>query len=73
MRLGDLDVRTVEGVRPGWVQAGLQSLLCYATVPFTGSLILLVALLNPKRRLVHDFLSGTVVVRADASERRLRP
>lgn len=66
MRLFDLEVRTVDGARPGILQAGLQSLLFYATVPFTGSLILLVALLNPRRRLVHDFLSGTVVIRARA-------
>jgi uncharacterized RDD family membrane protein YckC len=67
MRLFDLEVRALDGIRPGFLQAGLQSLLFYATVPFTGSLILLVALLNPRGRLVHDFLSGTVVVRASAA------
>jgi uncharacterized RDD family membrane protein YckC len=64
MRLADLEVRTVEGGRPSVLQAALQSLLFYATVPPTGSLILLVGLLNARWRLVHDFLSGTVVVRA---------
>lgn len=63
MRLFDLELRTIDGPPPGMLQAGLQALLFYATVPFTGSLILLVALLNPRRRLVHDFLSGTVVSR----------
>jgi uncharacterized RDD family membrane protein YckC len=73
MRLTDLEVRSIAGARPEMLQAGLQALLFYATVPVTGSLILLVALLNPRRRLVHDFLSGTVVVRGDAAERLLLP
>jgi uncharacterized RDD family membrane protein YckC len=64
MRLFDLEVRAPDGGRPSILQAGLQSLIFYATVPFTGSLILLFALLNPRRRLLHDFLSGTVVIRA---------
>jgi uncharacterized RDD family membrane protein YckC len=71
MRLAGLEVRTAEGARPSVLQAGLQSLLFYATVPPTASLILLVGLLNPRWRLVHDFLSGSVVVRA--GEARLVP
>lgn len=63
MRLFDLELRAIDGAPPRVLQAGLQALLFYATVPVTGSLILLVALLNPRRRLVHDFLSGTVVLR----------
>jgi uncharacterized RDD family membrane protein YckC len=64
MRLANLEVRTVDGERPAMLQAALQALLFYATVPPTGSLILLVALLNERGRLVHDFLSGTTVIRA---------
>jgi uncharacterized RDD family membrane protein YckC len=73
MRLFDLEVATVEGGRPSPLQAALQAALFYATVPFTGSFILLVALLNPRRRLVHDFLSGTVVVRARPAPAILPP
>jgi uncharacterized RDD family membrane protein YckC len=67
MRLFDLEVRGVDGPRPGPIQAGLQALLFYATVPFTGFLILLVALLSSRHRLLHDFLSGTVVTRSGAT------
>jgi uncharacterized RDD family membrane protein YckC len=63
MRLFDLEVRSISGERPPVLQAAVQSLLFHFTVPLTGSLILLVALLNARRRLVHDFLSGSVVIR----------
>jgi uncharacterized RDD family membrane protein YckC len=63
MQLFDLEVRTWSGGKPGYIQAAAQSLLFYATIAATGSLILVVALLNARRRAVHDFLAGTVVVR----------
>lgn len=73
MQLFDLEVRSVDGTKPPPLQAGLQSLLFYCTVPLTGSLILLVALLNPRRRLIHDFLSGTVVIRSSPAPAILVP
>jgi len=73
MRLFDLELRSTDGSRPSPLQAALQSLLFYGTVAVTGSLILLVALLNPRHRLVHDFLSGTAVIRADTSKTMLVP
>jgi uncharacterized RDD family membrane protein YckC len=64
MRLFGLDVRSWTGARPSYVQAALQTALFYATVVPTGSLILLVALVTPKHRTLHDMLSGTYVLRA---------
>lgn len=48
--------------RPSLVQALVQTVCFYASLAMTGSLILLVALFNPRRRTVHDVLAGTVVV-----------
>mgnify|MGYP001187545536 FL=1 len=63
MRLLGLQVRTVTGAQPSICQAVLMAVLFYTTVGLTGSLILLVSLFNERRRTVHDFLSGMVVVR----------
>lgn len=48
--------------RPSLLQAAVQTVVFYASVPPTCSLILLVALFNPRRRTVHDMIAGTVVV-----------
>jgi uncharacterized RDD family membrane protein YckC len=63
MRCFDLELRSVTGERPNLLQAFIQTALFYATVGMTGSLILLVALFNRRRRTLHDFLAGTVMVR----------
>ncbi len=52
----------VEGGRPTLFQAIIQTVAFYVTVPGTGALILLVALFNPRRRTVHDWLAAVVVV-----------
>jgi uncharacterized RDD family membrane protein YckC len=51
----------------------VQSLLFYATIAVTGLLILMVALLNTRRRTVHDFFAGTVVVRRPVGPEILPP
>jgi uncharacterized RDD family membrane protein YckC len=48
--------------RPTLFQAMIQTVCFYGSLLATGSLILAVALFNPRRRTVHDFLAGTVVV-----------
>jgi uncharacterized RDD family membrane protein YckC len=64
MQLFGIEVRTWTGNRPGYLQAAVQTAVFYVTVGMTASLILLVALLNERRRALHDFLAGTVVLRA---------
>jgi uncharacterized RDD family membrane protein YckC len=64
MRCFDLELRSVTGERPSFLQALIQTALFYVTVGMTGSLILLVALFNRRWRTLHDFLAGTVMVRA---------
>jgi uncharacterized RDD family membrane protein YckC len=48
--------------RPSLVQALVQTVGFYGSVALTCTLILLVALFNPRRRTLHDALAATVVV-----------
>jgi uncharacterized RDD family membrane protein YckC len=63
MRLFDVELRSVTGERPGFLQALIQTALFYITVGATCSLILLWVLFNRHKRTLHDMLAGTVVVR----------
>ena len=63
MRLFDVELRSVTGERPGFLQALIQTALFYLTVGATCSLILLLVLFNRHKRTLHDMLAGTVVVR----------
>jgi uncharacterized RDD family membrane protein YckC len=64
MRLLGVTVRTWDGRKPGYLQAALNTVVFYASVGLTGWLILVVALFNDRRRTLHDFLCGTVVINA---------
>ena len=63
MRLFGLEVKTWTGGQPDVWQGFLMAALFYATLAFTCSLILLVSLFNDRRRTLHDYLAGVVVVR----------
>jgi uncharacterized RDD family membrane protein YckC len=64
MRCFDLELRGLEGERPGFLQALLQTVLFYLSVGATCSLILLYALVNRRKRTLHDVFSSSIVVRA---------
>lgn len=63
MRLFNVELRSVTGERPGFLQALIQTVLFYITLGATCSLILLFVLFNRHKRTLHDMLAGTVVVR----------
>lgn len=63
MRWQGIELRTWDGRRPGYVQAALQTVLFYVTVGVSWALVLIIPFLNERRRGLHDFLCGTVVVR----------
>lgn len=63
MRWQGIELRTWDGYRPGYLQAALQATLFYFSVAIANVLILLVPLFNRRRRFLHDYLCGTVVVR----------
>lgn len=70
MRLLGIEVRRLDGGRPDYLLAGVSVVLFYVLHVATSWLLLLVALFNRRRRLVHDFLCGTVVVRSDPATER---
>jgi uncharacterized RDD family membrane protein YckC len=61
MRMMGIHVRSVEGGAPDYLQAGLLTLLFYASMALTG-LLLIVAFFNERGRCLHDYLSGTITV-----------
>jgi uncharacterized RDD family membrane protein YckC len=62
MRLFGIEVHRIEGDRPGYLQAGLQTIVFYVSVGLTSWLVLLVALFNGRGRTFHDYLCGTVTI-----------
>jgi uncharacterized RDD family membrane protein YckC len=63
MRCFDVELRSITGERPGFLQALAQTALFYITIGVTCSLILLFVLFNRRKRTLHDLLAGTVLVR----------
>jgi uncharacterized RDD family membrane protein YckC len=66
MRVFGLKVISWQGGRPDNLQALLMSAFYWVIHWLTGWLAAAVVFLNPRWRAAHDFLAGTVVVRADA-------
>ncbi|MBT6118989.1 MAG: RDD family protein [Rhodospirillaceae bacterium] len=62
MRVFDLKLARWDGGSPDYIQAAVRTALFTVTVPTTSLLILIVMVLNDRRRALHDILSGTVVV-----------
>ncbi|MDH3236530.1 MAG: RDD family protein, partial [Alphaproteobacteria bacterium] len=62
MRMLGIELRTVEGGRPDFLQAFLRLAVYYVLIGLLTPLILLVALFNGQRRALHDMASETVVV-----------
>ena len=62
MRWQDIELRTWNGRRPGYLQAALQTILFYVTVS-VAALVLVVPFFTARRRCLHDYLCGTVFVR----------
>ena len=68
MQFMSIEVRGQAGQRPELLQAFAMSAIFYLTVAVTSWLILIAALFNDRRHCVHDYLSGTVVIKTDAGE-----
>ena len=66
MRWQGIELRTWDNQRPGYVQAAVQTIFFYVTVPGSSFLLLLVPFFNYRRRCLHDYLCGTVFVRTSA-------
>lgn len=72
-RLLGLEVRSVEGHRPGYLQAFILTVLFYVSITMTSLLILLVVPLTRYRQGVHDLLAATVVLRRASGPEVLLP
>ncbi len=62
MRVMDLEMRTWYGAPAYFVLGAVHAIVFWITVSFLTPFILLVALFNDRRRLLHDMLVGTVVI-----------
>ena len=63
MRLFEIEVRSWTGERPSILQAFIQTVIFYLTTAATCWLILLIAPFERRRRMLHDILAGTLVIR----------
>lgn len=72
MRLVDLEMRTWYGAPCYGLLGAVHAVCFWVSVSVATPLVLVVALFNDRRRLVHDFLAGTVVVNNEARAAMLR-
>ena len=77
MRMVDLEMRTWYGAPCYFVLGAVHAIAFWLAVSFLTPFILLVALFNDRRRLLHDMLVGTIVInnagRASALRSASRP
>jgi uncharacterized RDD family membrane protein YckC len=73
MRVMDLQLRTWRGEPGYFVLGAMHAVLFWVSVSLLTPLVLLVGLLNGRRRLLHDILLGTVVVSGSARLAYARP
>ena len=62
MRVMDLELRTWYGAPGYFVLGAMHAVLFWVSISFLTPLVLLVGLFNGRRRLLHDFVLGTVVI-----------
>jgi uncharacterized RDD family membrane protein YckC len=72
MRMVDIEVRTWYGAPCYFVLGAVHAIVFWITVSTLTPLVLLVGLLNDRRRLLHDFVLGTVVVNTQSRAAALR-
>src|SRR6266849_5210173 len=73
MRVMDLEMRTWYGAPSYFVLGAVHAVVYWVSVSFLTPFILLVALFNDRRRLLHDMLVGTIVINNPARAQGLRP
>ena len=73
MRLMELEMRTWYGAPAYFVLGAVHAIVFWVTVSALTPLILLVCFFNARKRLLHDFLVGVVVVNNPTRAGALRP
>ncbi|MGJ5050091.1 RDD family protein [Bradyrhizobium oligotrophicum] len=73
MRVMDLELRTWYGA-PGYFVLGAVHAVCFwISVSVLSPLVLLIGLFNGRRRLLHDFVLGTVVINTSVRSQLVEP
>jgi uncharacterized RDD family membrane protein YckC len=72
MRMMDLEMRTWYGAPCYFLLGAVHAVLYWISVSALTPLILLVALFNERKRLLHDMVAGTIVVNNEARAAALR-
>jgi uncharacterized RDD family membrane protein YckC len=67
-RLADVELVPLAGTRASPLQAAAHFIVFYLSVAFTWGLILVWSFFNPRKRLLHDVLTGLVARRRKADE-----
>ncbi|WP_407174853.1 RDD family protein [Bradyrhizobium sp. STM 3562] len=62
MRVMDLELRTWYGASGYFLLGAMHAVLFWISISFLSPLVLLLGLLNARRRLLHDFVLGTVII-----------
>jgi len=62
MRIMDIEMRTWYGAPAYFVLGAVHAVVFWITVSVISPLVLIVSLFNERRRCLHDFLVGTVVI-----------
>jgi uncharacterized RDD family membrane protein YckC len=73
MRVLDLELRTWYGAPGYFVLGAVHAVLFWISVSMLSPFVLLVGLFNARRRLLHDFVLGTVVVNTSVRGRVSEP
>lgn len=63
MRVMNLELRTWYGAQSYFVLGGMHAVAFWISISVLSPLVLLVGLFNSRRRLLHDFVVGTVIVK----------
>ncbi len=66
MRVMDLELRTWYGAPGYFVLGAMHAVLFWVSVSFLSPLVVLIGLFNSRRRLLHDFVLGTVIINSAA-------
>jgi uncharacterized RDD family membrane protein YckC len=73
MRVMDLEMRTWYGAPAYFVLGAVHAIAFWLSVSALTPFILLVAFFNPRRRLLHDIVLGTVIINNPQRAAQLRP
>jgi uncharacterized RDD family membrane protein YckC len=72
MRVMDIEMRTWYGAPAYFVLGAVHAVVFWISVSMITPLVLLVCLFNERRRCLHDFMVGTVVINNDVRAASLR-